>query len=216
MKENNQEVAEATEKITNPELVEKIEDKEEVIVMNDKTEVAKATVVAGGEKAPIIPEDMIGDFEEEIDEEEMEKLEKENKKILDPIGAEVKEKMKEIEEKELEQNKIKELEQAKEMKDNEIRMLKKKINEMDRQIVELKQTERKALISNDIQWNYRIVKNILLVMLGGRYFVSDIHDDYCYIRDSLHDQNIIMEGYISDIREFFEDIIGGSLRTLLE
>lgn len=52
MEENNQKVAGATEKITNTELVEKIEDKKEVIVMNDKTEVAKATVVAGGELRP--------------------------------------------------------------------------------------------------------------------------------------------------------------------
>lgn len=51
MEENNQEVAKATEKATNTELVEKIENKKEEIVMNDNKEV-KETVVAGGEIKP--------------------------------------------------------------------------------------------------------------------------------------------------------------------
>lgn len=105
MEENNQKVAGATEKMTNQELVKEIKNKEEEIVMNDKKEV-KETVVAGGEKAPIIPEDMIGDFEEEINQEEMKKLEKEFNKTVEPIGAEVREKIKEIQEKELEQERL--------------------------------------------------------------------------------------------------------------
>ena len=193
MIENNQEVAGATEKITNPELVEKIEDKEEVIVMNDKTEVAKATVVAGGEKAPIIPEDMIGDFEEEIDEEEMEKLEKENKKILDPIGAEVREKMK-----------IKEMEQeTEESKDQEIRRLREIIYLRDEQI---KQVEDK-IEKNDIMLNYKIVKNIMFLLFGEKYIVKHLGHGICTIYPSGICPIALIDGQVKDIREFLEDMI---------
>lgn len=57
----------------------------------------------GAEKAPVIQNNKIEEFEEKADYGEMAKLEREVNKILEPIGAEVKEKIKEMEEKKLQE-----------------------------------------------------------------------------------------------------------------
>lgn len=183
MEENNQKVAGATEKMTNQELVKEIKNKKEEIVMNDKKEV-KETVVAGGEKAPIIPEDMIGDFEEEIDQEEMKKLEKENKKILDPIGAEVKEKIYE--------QRIKELEE-------EIFLL-----ETDRNIWMQRANEE---LEEEGNLNYRIIED-LTKFPNCKYEANRTKLTRCELKDK-ETGNLVKEGGVIYIRMFLEEEILG-------
>lgn len=182
MKENNQEVAKATEKMTNQELVKEETKKEsEVIVMNDKKEVEEK--VTGAENAPIDLEDRIGDFEEEIDLEEMEKLEREFNKTVEPIGAEVKAKIYE--------QKIKELEE------------KVLYLENDRDIWKQRAFEGQEEEAN---LNYRIIED-LTKFPNCKYEANRTKLTKCELIDK-ETRNLVKEGGVIYIREFLEEILG--------
>lgn len=200
MKENNQ------------ELVKEIKNNKEEIVMNDNKEVKET----GAVKAPIIPEDIIGDFEEEIDQEEKERLEREFNKTLEPIGAEVREKIKEIQEKELEQERLDGLAEMQESLqgnksiieelEQKCKQLTEELKEKDKTItnLETKNTYNKVEIYNS---KLETLSDIFFLSnLTFRYYIKRKDPNKCVICKWETDEECL-SGNVEDIQFILEKII---------
>lgn len=190
MKENNQKVAGATEK-------EKV-------------------TVTGAENAPIDLEDRIGDFEEEIDQEEKERLEREFNKTLEPIGAEVREKIKEIQEKELEQERLDGLAEMQESLqgnksiieelEQKCKQLTEELKEKDKTItnLETKNTYNKVEIYNS---KLETLSDIFFLSnLTFRYYIKRKDPNKCVICKWETDEECL-SGNVEDIQFILEKII---------